>query len=247
METAQGCLPSQPSPLKETYEQVWAEIRAAAGAERAQDPRLVAVSKQQEVAKILGLYHCGQRVFGENYAQELQLKAVALQALPLTWVFVGRLQSNKLKTVVRYAHEIQSVASFRHAELIARYVQEFGRPSPYPIFLALNSGAEQQKDGLALDKVEALAAQIQQELPSLAVQGIMAIPPLAWSQEAAQGNVPAGYRDLRSLADRIGAGKLSLGMSQDMQAAIRAGSDVVRVGSRLFGARDALKTKGGWV
>jgi pyridoxal phosphate enzyme (YggS family) len=196
--------------------------------------RLLAVSKGQDAAKLKALAALGQLVFGENYAQELAAKRAALADVPgVGFVFIGSLQSNKLAAIVRDADAVQSLGSERHARLLARHAREAGK-TPYPVHLLVNAGGESTKDGLTPAAVEPLARLIAAELPELRVRGVMAIPPPLKPGSAA---VPELYIRLRALADAVGDGDLSLGMSQDLELAIRAGSDCVRVGTALFGAR----------
>ncbi len=196
---------------------------------------LIAVSKLQPSAKIVEAYRLGQRRFGENYAQELAEKAEELKELDIYWVFIGHIQSNKIRKIVSYAQEIQTVASLSHAKQIARHAKEVGK-SPFPIMLEVNVGDEATKSGIALNQVKGLAAQIGSECPELRIKGLMAIPPDRYS-DAAFASVPALYKELRALADTIGDGQLSLGMSNDLRIALEAGSNFVRVGTALFGAR----------
>lgn len=214
---------------------------AEAAARANRDPRsvrLLAASKAQSVQKIRELQALGVDEFGENYAQEMaakvaELAATAPAASPPRFVFIGTVQSNKIATIVAAASEIQSVGSVRHARLIAAAARSLGK-SPYPIYLLVNAGDETTKSGLALADVETVATAVA-AMPELDLQGLMAIPPPLTSQDASE--VPELYRSLRRLASRIGRGKLSLGMSGDLDVAIAAGTDCVRIGTALFGAR----------
>jgi pyridoxal phosphate enzyme (YggS family) len=197
--------------------------------------RLLAVSKHHSLAKIEDLYHAGQHEFAENYLSELSLKAAALKNLAISWVFIGRLQSNKIKRIVEIADEIQSAASIKHLEYIARYAKEAGK-CPYPVYLEVNAGDEASKGGWQLGQLESLGESLLTRFPELALQGIMAIPP-RFAEEGSSAQVQL-YTRLRRAADKVGKGKLSLGMSEDLEAAIAAGSDCVRIGTALFGERN---------
>ncbi len=193
--------------------------------------RLLAVSKAQPAAALRELFGLGQRQFGENYAQEMAAKAQELAGLQdLELVFIGTVQSNKINLVVQVASAIQSVGSERHARLIAKAAVAAGK-TPFPVHLIVNAGSEDSKHGLGFADVEPLARLIEAEMPELALQGIMAIPPIAADQEL--------YLRLARLAPEVGLGDLSLGMSADLEAAIAAGSTCVRVGTALFGPRPA--------
>lgn len=228
------------SQLLKRYAQVREGISRLAKAHqrRSENLRLLAVSKTHAVASIEELYGAGQREFAENYAQELEKKAQQLNALPITWVFIGALQANKIKRIVRYADEIQSAASRKHLELIARYAAEFNKV-PFPVYLEVNAGEESAKSGVNFAELSELAAYVTEHLPELTVQGIMAIPPQFPPSAAAQQQEL--YRLLRQTANSIGLGKLSLGMSDDWEAAIAAGSDCLRLGTALFGSRNYEK------
>lgn len=200
--------------------------------------RLIAVSKKQSPESIRGLYAQGQRVFGENYVQELQEKAQALADLPdLHWVYIGVLQSNKIKRVAQWAQEVQTLSSPREASLLAQSLRGYGK-TQLPVYICVNLGDEPQKGGVDLQGVPDLARFIQESCPELALQGLMAIPPQAMSDEAHRtGKPPEAYLRLRELAKVTGAGKLSLGMSSDYEAAILAGATDIRIGTALFGKR----------
>ena len=198
---------------------------------------LIAVSKLQPITKIVEVHALGQQKFGENYAQELSEKAEALKDLDIYWVFIGHIQSNKIRKIVTYAREIQTVASLSHAKQIARHAKELGK-TPFPIMLEVNAGDEASKSGVSMGAIKALADQIAAELPELQIRGLMAIPPDSFS-DSNYASVPPLYRELRALADTVGLGLLSLGMSSDLSIALDAGSDMVRIGTAVFGSRDS--------
>jgi pyridoxal phosphate enzyme (YggS family) len=205
--------------------------------------RLLAVSKTHDAAKIRDAHALGLRDFGENYADELSTKAEQLQNLrDLRLVFIGQLQSNKIQSIVRHAHEIQSVASEKHARYIERYAAELGK-SAYPVWIVVNAGDEASKQGVTFESLPTLAAFIKEECPHLSLQGIMASPPSTFSDDSwkksGQRSIPELYKQLRLAADQTGLGKLSLGMSGDLALAIAAGSDCVRIGTAIFGRREA--------
>ncbi len=205
----------------------------AAGRSRS-DIRLLAVSKGQPAEAIAELYTLGQRQFGENYVQEMVAKAGALQDLSgLELVFIGQIQSNKLKHIAQVASVVQSVGSVRHAQLLDRHVREM-RPGKLPIYLLVNAGDEATKHGFQLSDVTSAYQDIVNTCTSLTVKGIMSIPPILPETEAAQL-----YETLQKVARTVGEGELSLGMSQDLAIAIAHGSNCVRIGTALFGPRKA--------
>ena len=231
---------SATNPYSDAFRAVDARIARAAeacGRSRA-GVALLAVSKTHPAAAVRALYALGQRSFGENYAQELAAKCAALGDLPdLRWSFIGRVQSNKLKLIVAHAHEIQSVTSLEQAHKIAQLAATAGKV-PFPIYLCVNAGGEGSKHGVTLDAVPALAVQIARACPDLALQGLMAIPPPLPPEAGGAAVVPPLYARLAQVAAGIGAGRLSLGMTGDLEAAVAAGSTCVRIGTALFGARE---------
>jgi pyridoxal phosphate enzyme (YggS family) len=210
--------------------------RAAAAARREPGSvELLAVSKTHPPAAVRAFYELGLRHFGENYAQELAAKAEALFDLPdLSWSFIGTVQSNKLPLIVRHADEIQGVTSLDHARKIDRLAAALNKKH-YSIYLAVNAVGEKTKHGVALAAALPLAAAIAAELPGLRLRGLMAIPPPLGELESS--SIPPLYTELAALARKVGEGRLSLGLTGDLEAAVGAGSDCVRIGTALFGAR----------
>lgn len=207
--------------------------------------RLLAVSKKQSAQAVSEAHAAGLCEFGENYADELCEKAEALKAEKnIRWVFIGQLQSNKIAKIVRSAQEIQSISSEKHARLIDRHVADLNLPK-YPVWIVVNAADEDSKQGLSLGLLPQLAQFISAHCPHLSLQGIMAIPPQSYSDDAwAQAvnhAVPPLYTDLRKAANVTGAGRLSLGMTGDLALSIAAGTDCVRIGTAIFGAREIGK------
>ncbi|WP_141736175.1 YggS family pyridoxal phosphate-dependent enzyme [Oligoflexus tunisiensis] len=218
--------------LEHRYHQVCSQIREHAGTRAA--PELLVVTKGHGPEPLRALFSWGQTSFGENYAQELIAKSEALSDLPIRWIFIGHLQSNKIRKIVSVASEIQTVGSLKQAEQIARAARDLGK-TPYPVWIEVNADQEEGKHGCPLDAVPALAAALAQN-PELRLRGLMAIPPSQF-QDATTGEVPPLYQSLRQLADQVGEGQLSLGMSGDLGLAIRAGSNLVRIGTAILGPR----------
>lgn len=228
------------SELKKRYEEALQRI-ASLSSKFGRDPasvELLAVSKTQPAERIREVYHLGQKSFGENYAQELCSKAEELKDCALAWHFIGHLQSNKIKKIVEHASCIQTVANFRHASLIAKAAHEYGKV-PFPIFIEVNPAGEEDKSGVPLSAAEALAQKIQAELPDLRVLGLMAIPPATYQDpsDPSKALPPPLYMYLADAAQGVGEGRLSLGMTGDLALAIAAGSNMVRIGTGIFGVR----------
>ncbi len=191
---------------------------------------LLPVTKGHGAEKIRQLYDLGFRRFGENYVQELQQKAAQLTDLPdLHWVFLGRLQSNKINQLVMVCNEIHALDQVSHA---ARLAQAATRP--IRVYLAVNCGVESHKTGVPLSQIETFAREVT-AYPSLEIQGLFALPP----ENLEPTDQHQLYAELATRARSIGKGKLSLGMSQDLEAAIEAGSTLVRVGTALLGPRES--------
>ncbi len=218
--------------LERRYHQVCNQIRELTGS--AAKPELLVVSKGHGPDPLRALFSWGQTSFGENYAQELVAKSEALKDLPIRWVFIGHLQSNKIRKIVSVASEIQTVGSLKHAEQIARAARDCGK-LPYPIWIEVNADQEEGKHGCPMDEVLGLVAILKQN-PDLHLRGLMAIPPSHF-QDDSTPEVPLLYRELRQLAAQVGDGQLSLGMSGDLGLSIRAGSNLVRIGTAILGPR----------
>ena len=228
-----------PDKLPLDLAQAYRELKQRLARARVQDhePELLAVSKGQSAARIRELFDIGQRRFGENYVQELLEKAQApeLNGLPIEWVFIGHLQSNKIRKLLDVCVAIQTLAQWSHAEQLARIVAERHRP-PIEVYLEVKVDAGEAKSGLPWDEVLPLARRVEKELPQLRLRGLMAVPPSEYQDET-YAEVPKLYRDLRELASQVGEGQLSLGMSGDLRLATAAGSDQVRIGQALMGPR----------
>lgn len=225
----------------ETIASRLAEVRARIAAAEAKAGRaagsvaLLAVSKTFDAAAVREAYAAGQSAFGENYAQETEAKIAALAELPLSWHFIGPLQSNKTRGIAERCHWVQSV----DREKIARRLSE-QRPAALPplnVLLQVNISGEAGKSGVQPAALPALAAAVA-ALPRLRLRGLMAIPE-ASGDEAGQRRAFAALRALfeRLKAEHPDLDTLSMGMSGDLEAAIAEGATLVRVGSAIFGAR----------
>lgn len=209
--------------------------RAATAVSR--DPkeiRLVAVSKTKPASAVREAYEAGHRDFGENYVQELVQKAVELQDLgEIRWHFIGHLQSNKARQVVKVAHMVQTVDS-------ASLVKELGKRAAkeergaLPVLVEVNVGGEPQKHGASPADVGGVIAAIEAE-PALALRGLMTIPPN--DLEGARRAFEA-LSSLRSIhGGKAKLPEMSMGMSSDLEVAIACGATIVRVGTAIFGER----------
>lgn len=223
--------------LTEKLDKVRARISAAcASAGRAAaEVRLLAVSKLQPPEKIRSLYTAGQRDFGENYVQEAVHKQRQLADLAISWHFIGPLQSNKTREVAEHFSWVQSVD---RAKLLRRLAEQ--RPDHLPplnICLQVNIDDEDSKAGCVPDDLEALAGAVMM-LPRLRLRGLMVIP--RPGNHAALAALAKTHADLLARLPALSQqpfDTLSMGMSDDLDAAIAAGSSCVRVGTALFGPR----------
>jgi pyridoxal phosphate enzyme (YggS family) len=187
---------------------------------------LVAVSKLHDASMIRAAYEAGQRDFGENYVQELEDKASALAALPeLAWHFIGHLQRNKVKAVLRAHPVVHTVDSARLADEIAQRAPG----ERVRVLLQVNVAREAQKSGIAPEALDQLVAHVR-SASALELRGLMTIPPEA-------GDPRPHFRALRELAERHALPELSMGMSADLDAAVEEGATLVRIGTAIFGAR----------
>jgi len=196
---------------------------------------LLAVSKSQPAEAIRAAATCGLRDFGESYLQEALVKMEQLTDLPLTWHFIGPVQSNKTRLIAEHFHWVHSL----DRDKIARRLAEARAPSsgPLNVCLQVNISGEPTKSGVAPAAVEELARYIS-ALPNLRLRGLMAMPEPASSLTGQR----AGFHRLREIFIRLQqAGQqldtLSMGTTSDLEAAIAEGSTMVRVGTGIFGPR----------
>ncbi|MGB5813216.1 MAG: YggS family pyridoxal phosphate-dependent enzyme [Polyangiales bacterium] len=192
---------------------------------------VVAVSKTHPVETIRAAYAEGLRVFGENYAQDLQAKARELQDLPdLRWRFIGHLQRNKAKLIERAAASVDTLDSSRLAETLSKRADSRHRPTE--VLIQVNVGQEPQKSGCAPEDLPVLVDTVR-ALPGLDLQGLMTVAPRTEDPEDARPYFAA----LRKLAEAHGLRTLSMGMTHDLEAAVAEGSTMLRIGTAIFGSR----------
>ena len=200
---------------------------------------LLAVSKSQTLEAIRATAACGQRDFAENYLQEALVKMEHLADQPLTWHFIGPVQSNKTQPIARHFHWVHSVDREKTARRLAEARAQHA--TPLNICLQVNISGEATKAGAAPEAVPDLARCIA-ALPGLQLRGLMALPEPT-SEFSAQR---AGFRRLHNLfTDLRNSGfdldTLSMGTTSDLEAAIAEGATLVRIGTGIFGARSRLR------
>lgn len=200
---------------------------------------LVAVSKHRTTQDIQEAFNAGITHFGENYWQEAQPKINALAAHPITWHFIGALQRNKARAIAQQFDWIHTVESLDIAERLNN-----ARPpecTPLQICIQINLDEEHQKAGVSLDMAMTIAARIQ-ALPNLVLRGLMMIPKPHSNPEAQQPSFLRLTTALNTMNQTLGLSMdtLSMGMSDDFEAAIHAGSTLIRLGTAIFGPRFKL-------
>jgi len=220
---------------------VQAQIKAACiNAGRAlNEVQLIAVSKTWPAEKLSPLIEADQFVFGENKLQELEIKAPALPA-HLEWHYIGGLQRNKVRKVLKHSNWIHSIDSIKLLDAINRIAGEEGvRPH---LFLQVNIDREESKGGFSPEETLG-AVRHASTLPNIALEGLMCIPQAQSDPEQARPS----FSSLRSLRDEVSQSSgiplpsLSMGMSSDFHIAVEEGATHIRVGSALFGARNYVK------
>jgi pyridoxal phosphate enzyme (YggS family) len=226
------------SGFAENLRAVRGRIDAAARA-AGRDPSsvdLLAVSKTWPADAVRALAALGQADFGENRAQELLAKAADLADLPLRWHFIGQLQRNKAAAVARAGAVVHSVDRTALVAPLDRVGQETGRP--VEVFVQVDLGGPEgdlaARGGARPDDVPALADAVA-EAPGLVLRGLMAVAPRDEEPAPAFARLAALAQRVR--ADHPDAVDLSAGMSGDLEAAVRSGATIVRVGTALFGKR----------
>lgn len=196
--------------------------------------QLLAVSKTHPSQSLRQMYQAGQRSFGENYLQEAMTKIDELQDLEIEWHFIGHVQRNKTKHLAEKFDWVHGVDRLIIAERLSS--QRLETQKPLNICIQVNIDGQDSKDGCQPDEVAELVKQISQ-LPNIRLRGLMVIP--APENSVAFSDAKTLFEQVKSLHARPQDwDTLSMGMSGDLDAAIAAGSTMVRVGTALFGARD---------
>ena len=225
------------------------ELAALAAKREPEDIRLLAVSKTFPARDIEEAMHAGQTAFGENYVQEGVEKIEQLAKLRpwLEWHFIGPLQSNKTREVAAHFDWVHSIDRLKIAERLSSQRGEFPELGELQVCVQINVSQEESKSGISLEEVDTLCDAVS-KLPNIVLRGLMAIPaPTADISEQRQA-----FSAIRDCFISIKAkhahdlkydffDTLSMGMSDDMEAAIAEGSTMVRIGSAIFGKRDKIK------
>lgn len=223
------------STIADNIGQVRQRIRAAADAVQrdANSIHLLAVSKTKPAQAVREAYAAGMCDFGENYLQEALGKQAELTDLPLSWHFIGPIQSNKTRAIAENFAWVHSVDRLKIAQRLSE--QRPADLAPLNICIQVNVSGEASKSGCTPADLPALANAIS-ALPRLKLRGLMAIPEPT-EDRAAQDAAFAAVRDLQASLN-LPLDTLSMGMSHDLESAIAQGATWVRIGTALFGARD---------
>ncbi|MGD9974400.1 MAG: YggS family pyridoxal phosphate-dependent enzyme [Desulfatirhabdiaceae bacterium] len=226
--------------MKQKLAHIMQRIQAAANrvSRNPDQIRLVAVTKTLPVQRVRDAVDAGLTVFGENYIQEAREKFQALANLPISWHFIGHLQTNKAKYAVRQFDLIHTVDSLRLATELNREAEKHDKIQS--ILIQVNIAQEASKSGADSGGTIPLIQEISQ-LAHVRIQGLMTMPPYDDDPE----QVRPFFRSLKTLSDQIrnlgipgvSMTELSMGMSHDFEVAIEEGATLVRIGTAIFGDR----------
>jgi PLP dependent protein len=202
--------------------------------------RLIAVSKTQPIEKVQEAYEAGQRIFGENKVQEMEMKHAALPK-DIEWHMIGHLQSNKAKYIAPFVALIHSVDSIKLLEEINKQGKKIDRI--VPCLLQIYIANEETKFGLSEEEVLDLANNYPEYLTHVQIRGLMGMATFTDNQE----QVRQEFKSLKRLFDKLKLAhlpstwemkELSIGMSADYKIAKEEGSTLVRIGTAIFGDRN---------
>ncbi len=204
-----------------------------------QSIRLVAVSKTMSTKRVKEAIDAGVEILGENYIQEAREKIDSLSSYPVSWHFIGHLQTNKAKYAVRLFDLIHSVDSFKLAVELNKQAKKIGKVQD--ILIQINVGQEVSKSGASPKEAFDLVKNIGR-LENLCLRGLMTMPPFFNAPQ----KVRPYFSSLCDLRDRIKAvmptsvpaNELSMGMTSDFEVAIEEGATLLRIGTAIFGERN---------
>ena len=208
------------------------------------DVLLVAVTKLHSTDEINEAIHCGITDIGENKVQEIMDKYDRVE--PVRWHLIGHLQTNKVKYIIDKVSMIHSVDSLKLAQEINKRAQQHGLVMD--ILIQVNSAMEESKFGITTEETGELIGQILETCPNVRIRGLMCIDPFEDNPDDAR----VYFAEVKKLYDKYGQidhpmldfKYLSMGMSNDFEVAIEEGSNLIRVGTSIFGARDYSKKMG---
>ncbi len=202
--------------------------------------KLIAVSKTKPVETVQLVYDHGQRDFGENYVQELIAKKETLSA-QINWHFIGHLQSNKVKLIAPFVHLIHGIDSVSLLKEVSRQAVKLNRE--IPVLLQVHIATEETKFGLSPDEVLHTARQFfSQPMPGITLNGLMGMASFTEDENL----IRKEFKTLKKVFDTLSQetvlhqsfSTLSMGMSNDYKIALDEGSNMIRIGSAIFGSRN---------
>ena len=223
--------------MKNNIESILADIRNNIGrySQEESHTKLIIVTKSQIIDDIRVLIDLGYNSFGENYLNEAKEKILSLKNEKIDWHFIGKVQSNKIKDLVRYFSFIQTLTSLRHAKLIDDECEQQNKK--INVCIQINIDRENTKLGILPEDLDNFLASIA-SMVNLKIRGIMAIPS---RENVLNGNFES-YKIMKDLYNKFSKkydyfDTLSLGMSNDYIEALENGSNMIRIGSMIFGER----------
>ncbi|HIQ47476.1 MAG TPA: YggS family pyridoxal phosphate-dependent enzyme [Sulfurovum sp.] len=194
--------------------------------------KLVVVGKYTELENISTLYDLGQRAFGENQVQQLKSRMDALEALPLEWHMIGTLQKNKINNLIDARPTLmQSLDSLALAQELNKKLE--AKETQMHCLLQINAANEESKSGFSAEEAYDMYQNIQESCPQIKLRGVMTIG--AHSEDTAL--IQKSFESTHNIFEKLqkeGATYCSMGMSADYELAIKCGSNLIRVGSKLF-------------
>lgn len=232
--------PQRMAAIEENYKRVLDRVNEAAvkAGRSTDDVRLMAVTKTVESPYINRAIELGADLIGENRVQEYLGKKDELHLDGVEKHLIGRLQTNKVKYIVGEVDMIESVDSLKLAQEISK--QSVKRGVVTPVLVEVNIGKEESKSGIFIEQLHDLLCEIA-SLEAVKVKGLMTIPPICDSESEVRKYFEAMHQSFIDIKDEkidnIDMEILSMGMSGDFEAAVSEGSNIVRVGSAIFGAR----------
>ena len=206
-----------------------------------QGVRLVAVSKFHPVDKVMEAYNAGQRIFGENRAQELAAKAPQMPT-DIEWHFIGHLQKNKVRMIMPWASTIQSIDSIQLLQLVNKEAARIDHH--VNVLLQLHVAKEQTKSGFSIDEILKAAEEgAFNNLSNVTICGVMAMATFTDDMNQVASEFELVHNTFLTLRDKHFAGnpafkEISMGMSDDWPVAVKHGATLVRIGTDIFGARE---------
>ncbi len=222
--------------MKEDYLNILSKINTDISETlNSQQIKFIIVTKSQPTASIKKLFNLGYNKFGENYLEEAIKKIKEISEDEIEWHFIGNIQSNKIKKIVKYFNWVQTVSTEKHAKILNEECRKTNKNMN--ICIQINIDNEESKNGINIKEIDAFLESIS-IYQFLSIRGIMAIP----SKLNAMKENENSYNILKSEYDRLSnkyksIDTLSLGMSNDFKLALNKGANMIRIGSLIFGER----------